>query len=117
MASLLDRYRPKYSFLLASIPILYSIHRLFCRPRQTSRSSKISHSSERVLILGATSGIGRAIAHQYAERGARVCVVGRRQLQLDEVVLECGNKCFGVRGDFANVEDMVRIRAAVEGGE
>jgi hypothetical protein len=52
--------------------------------------------------------------------------VGRRQVLLDEVVRECNRdsvigadsvKCFGVRGDFANVEDMVRVRAAVEEGE
>jgi len=76
------------------------------------------------VILGATSGIGREIAHQYAARGARVCVVGRRQVQLDEVVLECQERaiksggeqssCFGIRADFADVEDMVRLRTAVE---
>ena len=39
--------------------------------------------------LGATSGISRSIARQYAERGAVVCVVGRRGALVEEVVKEC----------------------------
>lgn len=111
MAPLLDRSH--FSLLLAAVPILFGLQRLCQRP---VRPSKVPHSSERVLILGATSGIGRVIALQYAKRGAKVCVVGRRQVKLVEVMSECGDKCLAVGGDFANVEDMIRVRNAVEEG-
>jgi hypothetical protein len=113
--SLLER---SYLALLpaAALPILLGFSFLLRSPSPT-RQSKIPPPSERVLVLGATSGIGREIAHQYAERGARVCVVGRRQGLLDDVVRECGERCFGVCGDFSDVEDMIRVRDDLESGE
>lgn len=103
-------------FLLAVVlPILLSLR--FLRSPPPARPRKIPHCSERVLILGATSGIGREIAHQYSERGAKVCVVGRRQALLNDVARDCGTTCFGVQGDFSNVEDMVRVRDAVDNGQ
>lgn len=80
------------------------------------------------MVLGASSGIGRSIARQYAERGARVCIVGRREALVNEVVDECQSVCnmlltsssdkqeniFGVAADFANVDDMIRTRTIVE---
>jgi len=42
-------------------------------------------SGKVVLITGAGSGIGQAAAAGFAERGARVVLVGRRQSALDEV--------------------------------
>lgn len=109
--------------LLVCFPVLYAFYRV----RKPRRLSRVPKNTERVLILGATSGIGREIARQYAKRGARVCVVGRRPGQLEDLVVECKgstlkssesgqNSCFGVRADFTNVGDMVRVRAAVEDG-
>lgn len=49
-------------------------------------------------------------------------MVGRRQAQLNDVVQELqelggtDEQILGVRGDFANVEDMVRVRATIEKG-
>jgi len=108
--------------LLAIIPIYLTIRRFLQRPLRISRISKID---ERILILGASSGIGRTIAQLYAERGARVCVVGRRADKIEEVVEECRNRgvlssaygasrILGLTGDFADVDDMVRIRAILE---
>lgn len=42
-------------------------------------------TGKRVLITGASSGIGAAAARKFAERGARVIVVARRAELLDEV--------------------------------
>lgn len=102
--------------LLALVSFIFGLRQITAKP---ARPRKIPHRAERVLVLGATGGIGRAIAQEYASRGAKVCVVGRRQTQLDEVVRELGGadgQIIGVRGDFANVEDMVRVRAAIKEG-
>ena len=77
-----------------------------------------------MLVLGASSGIGKAIAQLYAARGAKVCVVGRRKDKLDEVVQECNRELtegdrpntFAIAGDFSNADDMVRIRTTLETG-
>ncbi|KAL2808601.1 hypothetical protein BJX63DRAFT_424480 [Aspergillus granulosus] len=42
------------------------------------------------LIIGATSGIGRAMAERLVENGAKVIVVGRRKDRLDEFVAKHG---------------------------
>ncbi|RKP40032.1 hypothetical protein BJ085DRAFT_34102 [Dimargaris cristalligena] len=44
---------------------------------------------EVVVILGASSGIGRELALQYAQRGARLLLVARRQDRLRQLVQEC----------------------------
>lgn len=113
----LSRFKPSNAQLLvALISSLFGLRQITAKP---TRPRKVPHRGERVLVLGATGGIGRAIAQEYASRGAKVCVVGRRQTQLDDVVRELGGadgQVMGVMGDFANVEDMVRVRAAVEEG-
>lgn len=111
-----------------SIPLLFKARGLVRRVR---RSAKLPHNYERVLILGASSGIGRSIAHLYAARGARVCIVGRRAEQLQEVVEECqqlsakaghaeyqagGRRIISVAADFTNVDEMVSVRTALENG-
>ncbi len=45
----------------------------------------------RLLVVGASSGIGRAVAVRAARAGAKVAVVARRAKQLDEVLAECGS--------------------------
>jgi short-subunit dehydrogenase involved in D-alanine esterification of teichoic acids len=45
----------------------------------------------KVLVLGATSGIGRALASKLVEHGTSVIVTGRRKEKLDEFVSEHGN--------------------------
>ncbi|CUU54768.1 NADP-dependent 3-hydroxy acid dehydrogenase YdfG [Parafrankia irregularis] len=47
-------------------------------------------SGRRVLVVGASSGIGRAIALSAAAAGARIAVVGRRENLLDDLVKEAG---------------------------
>lgn len=42
-------------------------------------------SFDHVVIVGASSGIGAALARQLARGGANVAIVGRRQKELDEV--------------------------------
>jgi len=112
--------RPSLS--LAIIPLLFALYRI--SSKKPKRPLKVPKSGERVLILGASSGIGRSMARQYAARGARVCVVGRRGALMEEVAMECRNAqksarwqdVLGVPGDFTNVQDMVRVRDTLEKG-
>ncbi len=50
-----------------------------------------------ILIFGATSGIGRAIAHRYAKAGNQVAITGRRQELLDEIQAENPSKIFPIK--------------------
>ena len=93
-----------------------------------SRTRKIQRTDERVLILGASSGVGRALAHMYAQRGARVCVVGRRKKEIEEVELECktiqrikeseeDRNAFSFCADFADPAQMVTLRDVIQAGQ
>ena len=64
------------------------------------------------LITGAGTGIGAAIAERFVADGARICITGRRQEMLDEVIhsLPIG-KAVSCAGDVTNPED---VRQMVE---
>ena len=47
-------------------------------------------AGKRVLVTGASQGIGRAIALDFAREGCRVAVVARREKELQDVVAEMG---------------------------
>ncbi len=63
-----------------------------------------------VLVTGASSGIGAALAPMLAERGATVGVVARRADRLDEVLAQCkgdGHRAFPCDlGDVAAAEQL-----------
>jgi hypothetical protein len=111
-----------------SVPLLFKLPRIAYKIR---RRAQLPQDYERVLILGASSGIGRAAAHLYAARGARVCLVGRRGEKLREAHEECvalssknghseyqagGRRVISVEADFTSVDDMVRVRDTLETG-
>ncbi|WP_378143971.1 SDR family NAD(P)-dependent oxidoreductase [Cnuibacter sp. UC19_7] len=62
-----------------------------------------------ILVIGGTSGVGRAIAEQAAARGDVVIVAGRDQARADAVAQEIGRSAKGVAIDLT---DMESIRAA-----
>ncbi|MGI8662907.1 MAG: SDR family NAD(P)-dependent oxidoreductase [Acidimicrobiales bacterium] len=49
-----------------------------------------SLNHRRILVVGASSGIGRAVARTVANLGADVVVVGRRRQLLDTIIEELG---------------------------
>ncbi|KAL4945677.1 hypothetical protein BDV06DRAFT_219070 [Aspergillus oleicola] len=60
-----------------------------------------------VLAIGATSGIGWALATRLIESGIKVTIVGRRQERLDEFVQTHGSeRAGGVAFDITNLEDI-----------
>ena len=58
----------------------------------------------RILVVGASSGIGRAVALQCAAGGAGVVVAGRRVEKLDEVVSASGGHVHAARCDVRDPE-------------
>ena len=67
-----------------------------------------------VIITGASSGIGRAAAFEFAHRGANLVIAARRAGKLDDVARECrsyGVKCNVVVTDVTKRADCERLIA------
>ncbi|KAJ3574994.1 hypothetical protein NPX13_g4186 [Xylaria arbuscula] len=77
------------------------------------RPTRIQPSKERVVILGASSGVGRALTKYYAARGAKVYAVARREELVRKLADECGAGCEAFVGDFTSPEDMKRLRSNI----
>ncbi|KAI1269861.1 short chain dehydrogenase [Xylariaceae sp. FL1019] len=97
---------PVTATVIAAVLILYRAFKAKAR----KRTLYIKPNKERVLIIGASSGLGRTLTKHYASRGARVCAVARRKKQLDEIAVECGDGCLAIVTDFTNSSDMVTLR-------
>ena len=65
----------------------------------------------RVVVVGASSGLGRCIGVGLARRGAKVALMARRLDRLDEAVAEAGPGAVAIRCD---VTDELSCRDAVE---
>lgn len=76
----------------------------------------------RIVITGATAGIGRELAQQYAAAGVTLGLTGRRQERLDEVAAACRGKGATVHTyavdvvDRPAMADMARDFLAQAGG-
>lgn len=65
-----------------------------------------------VVITGASSGIGRAAAHEFVRKGARVVLAARRMDALQALCREldtAGNCCLAVRTDVTKEADVERL--------
>jgi NADP-dependent 3-hydroxy acid dehydrogenase YdfG len=62
-----------------------------------------------IVITGASGGIGAALAHTVAERGANVVLVARREAALRDVARACGERAHLVVADVTRREDVRRI--------
>ncbi|SOJ53297.1 Fatty acyl-CoA reductase [Mycobacterium simulans] len=77
----------------------------------------IELAGKRVLLTGASSGIGEAAAEQFARRGATVVAVARRQDLLDEVadrITTSGGTAMSVPCDLSDMEAVDALVADVE---
>lgn len=74
---------------------------------------------KRALVMGASKGLGRAIAESLAEEGVALVVSGRRQQALDECAAALRSlgapAATGVVADVDDAEQMTRLTAAAEG--
>ena len=74
-------------------------------------------SGKRILITGASSGIGEAAAEQFASHGAIVVVVARRQDPLDalaERITTAGGTAMSIPCDLSDMEAVDALVADVE---
>jgi NAD(P)-dependent dehydrogenase (short-subunit alcohol dehydrogenase family) len=62
--------------------------------------------TQRVIIMGGTSGMGLAAALMLVESGAEVVVTGRDKAKLDEALLHLGPNAKGEQLDAASPEDL-----------
>ena len=72
---------------------------------------------EVVLVTGASGGVGRAIAHAFAKRGAHVGLVARGRPGLEDAKRECealGGQAFVAPADVADFDALKRAADAVE---
>lgn len=66
------------------------------------------------VVTGASTGIGLAVAKQFAAEGADVFITGRRKAELDAAVTAIGSNATGVQADSANLDDLDRLFKTVE---
>lgn len=62
-----------------------------------------------ILIVGATSGIGRALFEKLTNEDNTVAVIGRRQWLLDELYQRNPEKIFAEKADVTNIEEVVGV--------
>jgi len=63
----------------------------------------------RVLIVGASSGIGAAMAQQLAARGSHVAAVARRETELDAVAAKAAGRIRSYAFDTTRFEDVAEL--------
>ncbi|MBI3275661.1 MAG: SDR family NAD(P)-dependent oxidoreductase, partial [Methylocystis sp.] len=70
--------------------------------------------AQRILITGASSGIGRALALGYAAPRRSLLLLGRDAARLELVVQECRAKGAAVETSIVDVRDRLAMAACVE---
>ena len=70
------------------------------------RRDPVDLTGKRVLLTGASSGIGEAAAEKFARRGAQVVVVARRQELLDDLVERITQAGGDARAHAADLSDL-----------
>ncbi|WP_280382032.1 SDR family NAD(P)-dependent oxidoreductase [Nocardia wallacei] len=70
-----------------------------------------SHLADvRVLLTGASGGIGHAVAREFASRGAELVLTGRRRDVLDELAAELG--ATAIAADLSDADEIARLAGA-----
>lgn len=69
----------------------------------------------RVVVSGGGSGIGRAAATWFADRGDEVWIVGRRRSRLDAVRAQLGDRAHSVVADLSGSDGAAAVGDALDG--
>jgi len=69
----------------------------------------MSFKDKVVVVTGGTSGIGLAIAKEFAGQGAHLVITGRKQDRLDEAVESLGDKTLAVKADVSNLSELADL--------
>lgn len=67
------------------------------------------------IVVGSTSGIGKAVASRFAEQGAKVVVTGRRKERGDAIVSELKEKGYEATFIMVDVNEPEQCKALIEG--
>ena len=59
-----------------------------------------------IVIIGATSGIGKALFEKYAKENNRIGIIGRRAHLLDELFQKYPSKTIPAKADITNLEEI-----------
>ncbi|MDH4041646.1 MAG: SDR family oxidoreductase [Gammaproteobacteria bacterium] len=71
-------------------------------------------TAKSVLITGATRGLGENLARQFASRGYRLALTGRKQADLDRLAAELAGKSPGIVVETLDVTDYGSIAPVIE---
>jgi len=73
-------------------------------------------SGRRILVTGASSGIGAATCRSVVARGGSVAMVARRKERLDELAAELGDRAIVVQADVTDLDNLaVKVGEAARG--
>ncbi|HEX7873768.1 MAG TPA: SDR family oxidoreductase [Sphingobium sp.] len=67
-----------------------------------------------ILVIGGTTGIGRATVDAFVAEGAHVLFTGRDQKVVDRVASELGARCTGLAADIASPGDTTALMQTIE---
>jgi NAD(P)-dependent dehydrogenase (short-subunit alcohol dehydrogenase family) len=76
----------------------------------TSTSTESSRPPKRVVIVGASSGLGRCVANALGAKGDQLALLARRKDRLDEAAAEAG----GAAAIACDVTDQDSVRASID---
>ncbi|KAF9575530.1 hypothetical protein EC968_002791 [Mortierella alpina] len=98
--------------LAAAVALPLLIHSLVSRASTSARTTRIPQAKERVVIIGASSGIGSELARIYAKRHAHIVLVARRIQLLNDLVDELApmaGSIHAIQGDVTVPDNVKHI--------